>query len=44
VVSADMAVRLLEAVIEPVDCVCLKGNNQKQADILAQTLARVDPA
>ncbi|MGC2047830.1 MAG: malonate decarboxylase subunit alpha, partial [Gallionella sp.] len=44
VVSADMAVRLLEAVIEPGDRVCLEGNNQKQADFLAQTLTRVDPA
>ncbi len=44
VVSADLAVRLLEAVIEPGDRVCLEGNNQKQADFLAQSLARVDPA
>ena len=32
VVSADLAVRLLEAVIAPGDRVCLEGNNQKQAD------------
>ncbi|MGA8862202.1 MAG: malonate decarboxylase subunit alpha [Gallionella sp.] len=44
VVPADMAVRLLEAVIEPGDRVCLEGNNQKQADFLAQALTRVDPA
>ena len=44
VVSADMAVRLLEAVIEPGDRVCLEGDNQKQADFLAQALTRVDPA
>lgn len=44
VVSADLAVRLLEAVIEPGDRVCLEGNNQKQADFLAQALTRVDPA
>jgi malonate decarboxylase alpha subunit len=44
VVSADLAVQLLEAVIEPGDRVCLEGNNQKQADFLAQTLTRVDPA
>jgi len=43
VVSADLAVQLLEAVIEPGDRVCLEGNNQKQADFLAQTLTRVDP-
>ncbi len=40
VVSADMAVRLLKAVIEPGDRVCLEGNNQKQADFLAQVLTR----
>jgi malonate decarboxylase alpha subunit len=44
VVSADLAVRLLEAVIEPGDRVCLEGNNQKQADFLAQALTKVDPA
>ncbi|MBI3479542.1 MAG: malonate decarboxylase subunit alpha [Nitrosomonadales bacterium] len=43
-VSADLAVQLLEAVIEPGDRVCLEGNNQKQADFLAQALTRVDPA
>lgn len=42
---ADFAVvtALLEAVIEPGDRVCLEGNNQKQADFLAQCLAQVDP-
>ena len=44
VVSADLAVQLLEAVIEPGDRVCLEGNNQKQADFLAQSLTRIDPA
>jgi malonate decarboxylase alpha subunit len=44
VVPADMAVRLLEAVLEPGDRVCMEGNNQKQADFLAQALTRVDPA
>jgi malonate decarboxylase alpha subunit len=44
VVNADLAVRLLEAVIAPGDRVCLEGNNQKQADFLAQSLTRVDPA
>ena len=43
VVTADMAVRLLEAVIESGDRVCLEGNNQKQTDFLAQALTRVDP-
>jgi len=44
VVNSDLAVQLLEAVIEPGDRVCLEGNNQKQADFLAQALTRVDPA
>lgn len=35
---------LLEAVIEPGDRVCLEGNNQKQADFLARSLVRADPA
>jgi len=35
--------RLLEAVIEPGDRVCLEGNNQKQADFLAKALASIDP-
>ena len=41
-VGADAAVRLLEAVIAPFDRVCLEGNNQKQADFLARSLAAVD--
>src|SRR5258708_38391334 len=36
------AVALLEAVIRPGDRVCLEGDNQKQADFLAQCLAAVD--
>ena len=44
VAPADLAIQLLEAVIEPGDRVCLEGNNQKQADFLAQALTRVDPA
>jgi len=43
-VEAGDARALLEALIEPGDRVCLEGNNQKQADFLAQTLAAVDPA
>ncbi len=42
-VATDAAVRLLEAVLEPGDRVCLEGNNQKQADFLAQSLTQVDP-
>lgn len=34
---------LLESVIEPGDRVCLEGNNQKQADFLAEALADCDP-
>jgi len=34
----------LEAVLRPGDRVCLEGDNQKQADILATALADVDPA
>ena len=33
-----------EAVIRPGDRVCLEGDNQKQADVLAAALANVDPA
>ena len=36
-------VDLLEAVVECGDRVCLEGNNQKQADFLANALTRVDP-
>ena len=43
-VPAGQVVALLEAVIEPRDRVCLEGNNQKQADFLADSLNRVDPA
>ena len=43
VMSADLAVRLLEAMIAPGDRVCLVGNNQKQVDFLAQALTKVDP-
>src|SRR5258708_37273658 len=34
----------LEAVIRPADRVCLEGDNQKQADVLAAALADVDAA
>src|SRR5260221_7424779 len=33
----------LDAVIRPADRVCLEGDNQKQADVLAAALANVDP-
>ena len=35
---------LLHAVLQPGDRVCLEGNNQKQADFLAESLASLDPA
>jgi malonate decarboxylase alpha subunit len=44
VVSSEMVVRLLEAVLEPGERVCLECNHQKQADFLAQALTRVDSA
>ena len=44
VVAAADAGALLERVLEPGDRVCLEGNNQKQADYLANVLAALDPA
>ncbi len=44
IVPAARAADLLHAVIEPGDRVCLEGNNQKQADFLAEVLAVSDPA
>jgi malonate decarboxylase alpha subunit len=41
-VATDDAVALLEAAIAPGDRVCLEGNNQKQADFLAEALAACD--
>lgn len=41
--QADDIVELLHAVIEPNDRVCLEGNNQKQADFLAQAVVQLDP-
>jgi len=43
-VSEENLVDLLGAVIRPGDRVCLEGDNQKQADILARALANLDPA
>ena len=40
IVEARDATRLLEAVIRPGDRVCLEGNNQKQADLLAARCSR----
>ena len=43
VVPAGRAGALLEAVLRPGDRVCLEGDNQKQADLLARALAGLDP-
>uniref|UniRef100_UPI000D34D975 malonate decarboxylase subunit alpha n=1 Tax=unclassified Variovorax TaxID=663243 RepID=UPI000D34D975 len=43
-VGTEAIGRLLHAVLEPGDRVCLEGNNQKQADFLARALVQVDPA
>ncbi len=42
-IDADRLPRFLEAVLKPGDRVCLEGDNQKQADVLAKALAAVDP-
>lgn len=42
IVKAENAKLLFETVIKPGNRVCLEGNNQKQADFLARTLASVD--
>lgn len=41
-VAAEAIGDLLEEILEPGDRVCLEGNNQKQADFLAQALAGLD--
>ncbi len=43
VVAAADATALLEAVLQPGDRVCIEGDNQKQADVLARALVQVDP-
>ena len=42
IAAADI-IAALEAAIEPGDRVCLEGNNQKQADFLAGSLADCSP-
>ncbi len=42
-VPSERIIDLLEAVVEPGDRVCLEGNNQKQADFLAESLAACSP-
>jgi malonate decarboxylase alpha subunit len=41
--AADLS-NFLQAVIRPGDRICLEGDNQKQADVLAAALANIDPA
>lgn len=43
-IEPDKLVDFLEAVLKPGDRVCLEGDNQKQADLLAKALCKVDPA
>ena len=42
--SPENTKALLETIIRSGDRVCLEGDNQKQADFLAETLASVDPS
>src|SRR5271165_7084392 len=42
-VDASRLTEFLEAVLRPGDRVCLEGDNQKQADLLARALADADP-
>jgi len=44
IVAPEKLTALLQAVIRSGDRVCLEGDNQKQADLLAEALAAVDPA
>jgi len=44
VVHRRDAIRLLDALLKPGDRVCLEGDNQKQADLLAEALTQVDRA
>jgi malonate decarboxylase alpha subunit len=41
-VPPEKAKALLEAIVRPGDRICLEGDNQKQADFLAEVLADVD--
>jgi malonate decarboxylase alpha subunit len=42
-VKAEDVVALLEAIVRPGDRLCLEGDNQKQADFLAECLAKTNP-
>jgi malonate decarboxylase alpha subunit len=43
IVAPNDVTALLEAVVRPGDRICLEGDNQKQADFLAASLAKADP-
>jgi malonate decarboxylase alpha subunit len=43
IVAPKDVTALLEAVVRPGDRICLEGDNQKQADFLAASLAKADP-
>jgi malonate decarboxylase alpha subunit len=43
IIATDKIVEALETLIEPGDRVVLEGDNQKQADFLSRSLAKVDP-
>jgi malonate decarboxylase alpha subunit len=43
-VATEAVATLLEVILRPGDRVCLEGDNQKQADFLAQALVQLDPA
>ena len=43
IVDASKTIELLETVIHPYDKVTIEGDNQKQADFLADCLCKVDP-
>jgi malonate decarboxylase alpha subunit len=44
IVAPAAIVSVLEGLLRPGDRLALEGNNQKQADFLSRSLARVDPA
>ena len=43
IVNSSDATKLLEAIIRPFDKVNIEGDNQKQADFLAEALSKADP-
>jgi malonate decarboxylase alpha subunit len=43
VIDQTRLTKFLEATIQPADRVCLEGDNQKQADVLAKALLSADP-